>query len=137
MLYSKQQMPKNHPKIMIIDDERDFADMLKTRLEHHGYNVLALSDAKYVIRELHSFVPDVILLDLLMPGAGGLDAAEMLNSDPAGANIPIIVISGLSKDADKVKAYKLGIADYLVKPIDTDALLASIEKSIRAKSAED
>ena len=109
-------MKKN--KIMVIDDENGSGDLLKHRLEREGYQVLALSDGKGVISELHSFAPDLIILDLLMPGYGGLDICEMLNKDPIGLSTPIIVVSGLNKDADKKKAYSLGVDEYFVKPVD-------------------
>jgi len=121
-------------KIMIIDDESGAVDLLKHRLESEGYQVLALSDAKGAIAELHSFIPDLIILDLLMPEYGGLDTCEMLNQDPIGSSTPIIVVSGLNKDADKKKAYRLGIEEYLVKPVDMDVLLAAIKKVIKNKS---
>ena len=125
-------------KILIVDDEESFTDMLKVRLEHTGnYDVIALSEAKDIVRHLHDFKPDVILLDLLLPGAGGLDVCEMLNADPIGISTPIIVVSGLTKDADKMKAYKLGISDYLVKPIDSKELISAIEKAIIEKSQAD
>lgn len=125
-------MGKN--KIMIIDDESGAVDLLKHRLENEGYQVLALLDAKGVISELHSFVPDLIILDLLMPGYGGLDTCEMLNKDPAGLSTPIIVVSGLNNDVDKKKAYGLGVEEYFVKPVDMDLLLAAIKKVIKNKS---
>jgi len=125
-------------KILIVDDEEIFADMVKMRLEHSGdYDVIALSDAKDIVRHLHDFKPDVILLDLLLPGVGGLDVCEILNADPIGISTPIIVVSGLTKDADKMKAYKLGISDYLVKPIDSKELISAIEKAVREKSQDD
>jgi DNA-binding response OmpR family regulator len=124
-------MGKN--KIMIIDDESGAVDLLKHRLESEGYQVFALSDAKKVISELHSFVPDLIILDLLMPEYGGLDVCEMLNKEPLGLNTPIIVVSGLNKDTDKKKAYSLGIEEYFVKPVDMNVLLAAIKKLIKNK----
>lgn len=122
--------------MLIIDDEENFAEMVKHRLEATGkYEVRALSEAKDVVSCLHEFRPNAILLDLLMPGTGGLDVCEMLNSDPIGAGTPIIVVSGPEKDVDKIKAYKLGISDYIVKPIDSHELEASIEKDVRTKEA--
>ncbi|MDD5561718.1 MAG: response regulator [Candidatus Omnitrophica bacterium] len=121
-------------KIMIIDDEIAAVDLLKHRLECEGYQVLTLSDGKGVISELHGFVPDLILLDLLMPGYGGLDVCEVLNKDPIGLSTPIIVVSGLNKDIDKKKAYSLGIQEYFVKPVDMDVLLTAVKKYIKNKS---
>ncbi|MFA5271296.1 MAG: response regulator [Candidatus Omnitrophota bacterium] len=117
-------------KVMIIDDEKNTVDLLTHRLQCEGYQVLALSDAKGIISELHSFAPDIIILDLLMPEYGGLEACEALNKDPIGSRTPIIVVSGLNKDVDKKKAYRLGVVDYFVKPVDIDLLLAAIKKCI-------
>ncbi len=122
-------------KILIIDDETDTVALMKMHLERgDAYEVRALTSAKDIIAQVHEFAPDVILLDLLMPGLGGIEACQMLDCDPIGMGVPIIVISGLIKDADKLKAYKCGVVDYIVKPIDWDVLIKSIEKSIKAKS---
>lgn len=124
-------------KIMIIDDEESFALFLKLRLEASGnYEVLAASEAKDIINRIHVFKPDVILLDLLMPGIGGLDVCDMLNNDPAGIEIPIIVVSGLDKNTDRIKAFKFGVTDYFVKPVDDTELIEAIEKAIKSKSGQ-
>jgi len=122
-------MAKN--KVMIVDDEMSTVDLLKHRLECEGYQVLTLLNAKEVISELHRFLPDIIILDLVMPEFGGLDACEMLNKDPVGSSTPIIVVSGLNKDIDKKKAYVMGIQEYFVKPVDMDVLLRAVKKYIK------
>ncbi|MFH1075220.1 MAG: response regulator [Candidatus Firestonebacteria bacterium] len=122
-------------KILLIDDEQDFTDLMKMRLEHGGaYEVVVLSSAKDILTHVREFVPDVILLDLLMPGLGGIEACQMLDRDPIGMNVPIIVLSGLDKEADKAKAYKCGVVDYIMKPVNWNVLIKSIEKSIKEKS---
>lgn len=124
-------------KIMIIDDDESFALLLKIRLESSAnYEVLAVSQANDIINRIHAFKPDVILLDLLMPGIGGLDVCDMLNNDPAGQVIPIIVVTGLEKSTDKAKAFKFGVTDYFVKPFDDAKLIESIEKAIKSKSGQ-
>ncbi|MFA5431042.1 MAG: response regulator [Candidatus Omnitrophota bacterium] len=123
-------------RVMIIDDEINAVDLLKHRLESEGYQVLALLNAKEIISEAHRFLPDIIILDLLMPELGGLDACEMLNKDPVGQSTPIIVVSGLNKDIDKKKAYVMGIQEYFVKPVDIEALLQAIRKYIKEKEEE-
>jgi len=122
-------------KIMVIDDEESFALMLKMRIEASGdYEAVVSPDAKDIIKHIHDIRPDVILLDLLMPGIGGLDICDMLNHDPIGRVTPVIVVSGVDKPTDKIKAFKLGISDYLVKPVDDVKLMKSIEKAIQLKS---
>ncbi|MDD4953863.1 MAG: response regulator [Candidatus Omnitrophica bacterium] len=121
-------------RVMIIDDEEDFLKVIKLNLEGTGkFEVDTLSSAKDIIPRMHSFRPEVILLDLLMPGIGGIEACEMLNSDPIGQGLPIIILSALDKETDKVNAYKRGVVDYLTKPIGKDLLISKIEKALDSK----
>ena len=118
-------------KVMVIDDEQDFLSIVKTNLEEtNNYEVKTLASAKDLISEVYSFEPDVILLDILMPAVGGVEACEILNNDPVGKHTPIIIVSALFKDQDKYSAYKEGINDYLVKPVGKNDLIAAIEKAI-------
>lgn len=127
-------MGKN--KIMFIDDEEEFLKLVKLNLEDSGkYEVATFLNAKNIVEHVHREKPDVILLDLLMPNLGGIEACEMLNDDPFASGIPLIIISGLAKDADKLKAYRLGVVDYLVKPVELEHLIASIEKAVKLKTA--
>ena len=119
-------------RILVLDDEVNITSMIKTRLEYTGeYEVRTLSDAKNIVLEVRTFKPDCILLDLLMPEIGGIEVCQMLNNDPLGITIPIIVISALDKNVDKIKAYKLGVVDYLTKPFEAQALLHVVEKAVK------
>ena len=125
-------------RILAIDDEEEFLKIIKLNLEKTGkYEVLGLSDASDIIEQVNTFKPDAVLLDLLMPVIGGIDVCDRLNDDPFGKTIPIIVLTALGKDEDKLKAYKSGVVDYLVKPIEKKDLINKIEKVLRYKSAED
>jgi len=119
---------------MVVDDEEDFLKIIKLNLEEtEKFTVFTLNNAKDLINQVHLFKPEVIILDLLMPGIGGLEALEMLNNDPLGQRIPVIVLSALDKDIDKLAAYKRGVVDYLVKPIEKKDLIAKIEKALENK----
>ena len=121
-------------RILVLDDEVNITSMIKTRLEYTGeYEVRTLSDAKNIVLEVRAFKPDCILLDLLMPEIGGIEVCQMLNNDPLGITIPIIVISALDKNVDKIKAYKLGVVDYLTKPFEAGALLYAVEKAVKSR----
>lgn len=121
-------------KVLVVDDEEDFLKVTKLNLEKTDkYEVKVLSSAKSIISEVHAFSPDVILLDLLLPAIGGIEACEMLNQDPQSKNIPIIIVSAIGKEGDKRKAYMMGVSDYLVKPIEKNALIAKIEKVLQFK----
>ena len=124
-------------KILVVDDEVDFTRLLKSNLEETGkYEVLALPNANDIISQVHAFKPDVILLDILMPGAKGIEVCEILNKDVIGKTIPIIIICALAKDADKYKAYRVGVVDYMEKPIEIERLIVKIDKYIQFKQRE-
>lgn len=116
-------------KVLVVDDEADFLKILKINLEEtNNYEVLTLSSANDIVSQVHIFKPDIILLDILMPGIDGIETCEMLNKDPMGEHIPIIMLSALDKDVDKLKTFKAGVTDYLVKPIKKEDLISKIEK---------
>lgn len=121
-------------KVLIIDDEVNFTKMVKLNLEETGrFEVTILSSVKDMLQIMRNFKPDVILLDLLMPGMGGIEACDMLNDDSIGQQVPVIILSALDKPADKLNAYKKGVVDYLVKPIESDELISRIEKVLQLK----
>ncbi|MCQ9204859.1 MAG: response regulator [Omnitrophica bacterium] len=122
-------------RIMLVDDEKDFVDMLKKNLERKNeFEVLVCSTTKGFLEQVNMYKPDLILLDLLMSPIGGLEICEMLNENPEARKIPIIIVSGLEKEVDKLKAYKLGVLDYLVKPIELDNLVFKIKKALEYKN---
>jgi len=121
-------------KILIVDDEVDFLRMVKLNLEETGkFEVMTLSNANEIISCLHSFKPEVIILDMVMPGIGGVEVCDMLNNDPLGQTIPVFILSALDKDKDKLLAFKKGIMGYLTKPVENDVLVAKIEDALRSK----
>ncbi len=121
-------------KIMIVDDEADFVRMVKLNLEDTGkFEVLTLPNANELIANLHGFKPDLIILDMVMPGIGGIEACEMLNNDPVGQGLPIFILSALDKDKDKLMAFKKGVVGYLNKPIEKDILVSKIENALSSK----
>ena len=121
-------------KIMMVDDEVDFIKITKLNLEKTGkYEVMVLSDATDIISQVQEFKPDVILLDILMPKIDGVEACQMLNNDPEGKQIPIITLSALDTDKDRLMMYKLGVVDFITKPISKDELIAKIEKALEFK----
>ena len=121
-------------KVLIIDDEIDLLNIVKLNLEEtHSYEVLTLSSANDIVSQVHLFKPDIILLDILMPGIKGIEACEMLNNDSLGERIPIIMLSALDKNVDKLKAFKSGVLDYLVKPVKIEELISKIEKHTQFK----
>lgn len=122
-------------RVLVIDDEEGFLKITRLNLlATKKYEVMTLSTADDIMPQMQSFRPDIILLDMLMPGLKGIEACELLNNDPIGKGIPIIIISALDRDQDKLKAYKQGVVDYLVKPVEKNDLIAKIEKALKYKA---
>jgi len=118
-------------KVMLVDDEEDFLKLTKLNLEATGrFEVLALTSGVDIIVRLYDFKPDIIVLDILMPKVDGIEICHILNNDPLGQRTPLIVLSALFKEVDKLKAYKLGILDYVVKPVDAATLISKIDKAL-------
>ena len=123
-------------RILIVDDEVGFTKIMKLNLEATGnYEVTILTEAKNLIDNLHKTMPDLILLDLLMPGIGGIEACDMLNEDPLGQKTPVIILSALEKPVDKLNAFKRGVVDYIIKTTEFNEIVLKIEKAIEQKKA--
>ncbi|MDP3042369.1 MAG: response regulator [Candidatus Omnitrophota bacterium] len=119
-------------KILVVDNEEDYLRITRLNLEEtNNYEVMTLASAKEIISCIHSFKPDIILLDMLMPVVGGVEVCEMLNNDPFSSRIPVIIVSALEKNVDKVKAKKVGIMHYILKPAGKNELITKIEKVLK------
>ena len=116
--------------VLVIEDEPDMAELNRWHLTRAGYNVLIATNAAEGLEMAHSYVPDLILLDVLMPGTDGLTLLDWLKHDPATASIPVLLLSILPDDG---AGRKLGAVDYLNKPITSDFLLARIRAILASK----
>jgi len=124
-------------KVMVLDDEEHFLKIMKLNLDlTQDYDTLTLSSAEDILKHVHAFKPDIIILDLLIGNIRGLDVCQMLNNDPTARGIPIIIFSALDKDKDKIKAFELGAKDFLVKPLEINVLTSAIKKILGAKEGQ-
>ncbi|MFC1807771.1 response regulator [Candidatus Omnitrophota bacterium] len=118
-------------RILLIDDEKDFLEITRLNLERtEKYEVKTLSVSSDVISVVHDFKPDLIVLDILMPKLDGLSVCEILNNDYLGKDTPIVVLSALDKESDRLSAFKMGVVDYLSKPVEVDDLIVHIDKNL-------
>jgi signal transduction histidine kinase/DNA-binding response OmpR family regulator len=124
------------PRVLVIDDDASIRLICREVLEIGGYQVRDAGSANAALAEARRFRPDMILLDVLMPGIDGYRCAEMLRADPAIGMAPIIFLSARSDTADKVRAFRSGAEDYMVKPFDADELLARVGKALDRQARE-
>lgn len=124
-------------RILFVDDDPSMRLLLEHFLQNN-YDVITLQNGKEALLWLNSNkgkLPDLIIADILMPGMHGFDFLEHLKASAYLASIPIIMLSSLDKSIDKIKCFKLGAEDYLIKPFNPEELLFRIEKIIHQKSA--
>lgn len=115
-------------KILVVDDEVDFIEAVKARLEAVGYDVVSATNGKDGIAKAKKEQPALILLDLVMPRTNGFEALSKLKTDPATANIPVVIITAKNDTEYILDAGKLGAADYLMKPVSMHTMLEHIRK---------
>lgn len=123
-------------RVLVVDDEQDFVDMIKMNLESLDsayYEVMGITDPAQVVSAIRSFKPNVILLDILMPPPDGFEVCRILSEDPVGKGIPIVIISALGDDVNKIKAFQLRVVEYLVKPAELKDIVSALEKAGDAK----
>jgi two-component system, OmpR family, alkaline phosphatase synthesis response regulator PhoP len=120
-------------KILVVDDEEDIVEMIKYSLVNEGYRVeYALTGEEALVKAAEQN-PDLILLDLMLPGLDGLDVCRELKADPSTRQIPIIMITAKGEDADIVSGLELGAEDYITKPFSLRILLARAKVVLRRK----
>jgi putative two-component system response regulator len=114
------------PIIMVVDDTQENLVLLSRILQPEEYRVMTLSRGDLALQAIRRKKPDLILLDVMMPGMSGFDVCEALMADPETASIPVLFLSALSDPADKVKAFALGAVDYITKPFDLREIRARV-----------
>lgn len=118
--------------ILVVDDEQPIADILKFNLEKEGYEVICTFDGISAVEMALSVQPDLMLLDLMLPGKDGMDVCRELRA--AGMGLPIIMLTAKDEEIDKVLGLELGADDYVTKPFSTRELLARVKAQMRRQS---
>ena len=126
----------NGKKILIVDDDKDVLLGLNIRLKASGYNVIPASDALSAISKAQRERPDLIILDIGLPGGSGFLVMERLNSLMPVASIPIIVLTARDPHVNRERALKAGAVAFLQKPVDNDELLSTVRKALEDPPAE-
>ncbi len=121
-------------KILVVDDEEDLLELIEYNLGKEGYRVTCVASGEEAIHEAKQTLPDLVLLDLLLPSVDGLDVCKTLKGDPKTQHIPIIMLTAKSEEADVVTGLELGADDYLTKPFSPRVLLARIRAILRRKA---
>lgn len=124
------------PKILIVEDEADLALMLRYNLEAEGFQVSAASSGDEAVEAMHEGVPDLILLDWMLPGLSGIELCRRWRSREETSRIPIIMITARGEEEERVRGLETGADDYVVKPFSVPELVARVQALLRRASPQ-
>jgi two-component system phosphate regulon response regulator PhoB len=124
------------PRILIVEDESPIAELISVNLRHNGFQPVWAMDAESAQRELDEILPDVILLDWMLPGESGLALARRWRSAARTKAVPILMLTARGDEADRVAGLDAGADDYIVKPFSPRELLARIRAVLRRRVPE-
>lgn len=122
-------------RVLVCDDNRLVADLLVHHLEALGFEVEAAADGDEALAKIEAARFDAVVLDAMMPVRGGFDVVRVMKADPATADIPIIMLTGLSDDDNIRNAMSLGVADFMAKPFSPEELLLRLERLLGREPA--
>jgi two-component system phosphate regulon response regulator PhoB len=127
---------KSTPRVLIVEDEPAIAELISINLRHHGLSPLWVENGELAQREIDTVLPDLILLDWMLPGESGVMLARKWRSDPRTKGVPIIMLTAKVDEDDKVKGLDAGADDYITKPFSVSEMLARIRAVLRRRAPE-
>jgi two-component system phosphate regulon response regulator PhoB len=127
-------MPRE--EILIVDDEEDILELVEYNLAKGGYRTSCVATGEDAVKHARSKLPDLVVLDLMLPEMDGLDVCKVLKNDQKTSHIPIVMLTARGEEADIVAGLELGADDYLTKPFSSRVLLARIKAVLRRRARE-
>lgn len=130
-------MPRGKKRILVVDDERDLVDLVTYNLQRNGFEVMSAFTGTEALEIAWREKPDLVLLDLMLPGIDGTEVARRLKADPRSANIPVVMLTAKGEETDVVVGLTLGADDYVTKPFSMKILLARLNTVLRRGEVSD
>lgn len=127
-------MAKEH--ILVVENEEDILELITYNLNKEGYQVTGTKSGEEGLREIQSRLPDLVVLDLMLPGMDGLEVCKQIKTNPKTHSIPIIMATAKSEEVDIVTGLELGAEDYITKPFSPRVLIARVRAVLRRNSRE-
>lgn len=122
--------------ILVVDDERDILELVEYNLTKEGFAVACVTSGEEALAATRSRLPDLVVLDLMLPGVDGLEVCRLLKADPATRHVPIVMLTAKGGEADIVAGLELGAADYVTKPFSPRVLTARLKAVLRRAGGE-
>lgn len=124
------------PKVIIIEDDQDIAGLVEHYLAADGFRVSIVADGAEGLKRVKASPPDLVILDLMLPGMDGLDVCKALRAAPATSALPILMLTAKGEESDKVIGLELGADDYLTKPFSPKELVARVKSLLRRRTRQ-
>ena len=121
-------MPKH---VLVVEDEPDTAELIELHLKNDGYRVTVAGDGDQALKKVHKHMPDLVILDLMIPEITGVEVCKFIRKDPATESIPIIMCTAKTGEIDKILGLELGADDYVTKPFSPRELLLRVKNLIK------
>lgn len=122
--------------IFIVDDEKDIRELLSINLKKYGFKTKEFSESKTLIKNLERCIPELIIIDIMLPGMDGIELLKFLKSNKDYSKIPVIMLTAKKEETDKIIGLELGADDYITKPFSVKELIARIKAVLRRYKKE-
>jgi two-component system, OmpR family, response regulator MtrA len=122
-------------KIVVADDDADIRDLVVFKLQHSGHDIVAVGDGAAAVAACQLEIPDLVILDVMMPGMSGLEACRAMRADPALAGVPVILLTARAQEADIENGFSVGADDYVVKPFSPRELASRVDAVLERSRA--
>ncbi len=119
------------PKVLVVDDEPDALELIKFNLKGAGYDVATAADGEEALKKARALLPDLIILDVMLPEVDGLEVCKILRRDPTVSATPIIMLTAKAAEIDRVLGLELGADDYVTKPFSPRELVLRVKRLLR------
>jgi len=124
---------RSRRKVLVVDDHADIRLMCRVNLQLEGYEVIEAADGQEGLDQIRSERPDVVLLDIMMPGIDGWQVLETVKGDPTLAGIPIVVLTARVQRDDEIRGWSAGASEYLPKPFNPATLTQVVNRTVRGE----
>ena len=121
-------LPKH---ILVVEDEPDTAELLELHLQNEGYRVTVAADGEQALSKLHKLMPDMVILDLMIPEIDGLEVCKFIRKDPATKSLPVMMCTAKTSEIDKILGLEQGADDYVTKPFSPRELVLRVKNLLR------
>lgn len=121
-------------KILVVEDEPDFLELLKLRFKEDGFAIATATNGIDAVKKARSLLPDLIVLDVMLPELDGFAVCEVLRNDAATASIPVIMVTGLCGQMSRCAGIDSGATDFVTKPTTPDEILSKVKERLQGRS---